>query len=74
MAVFLVGHDEDGAIEPDVLALHRFELRRGLLLVDSALELPPLTTGSNGRGLPARPCWSLRSPASPSSGCPGKGR
>jgi hypothetical protein len=43
MALFLVWHDEESAIEPDLLlALDRFELRRGLILVDSTLELSPL--------------------------------
>ena len=43
MALFLVWHDEDGAIEPELLlALDRFELRPGLILVDSELELSPL--------------------------------
>ena len=43
MALFLVWHDEESAIEPDLLlALDRFELRPGLILVDSALALSPL--------------------------------
>ncbi len=43
MALFLVWHDEDSAIAPDLLlALDRFELRRGLILVDSELSLSRL--------------------------------
>jgi hypothetical protein len=43
MAPFLVWHDEDGAIAEDLrLALDRFELRPGLFLVDSELDLSPL--------------------------------
>jgi hypothetical protein len=43
MALFLVWHDEDKAIADELrLALDRFELRPGLILVDSALELSPL--------------------------------
>jgi hypothetical protein len=43
MALFLVWHDEDGAIEPDLgLALDRVELRTGLILVDSDLALSAL--------------------------------
>jgi hypothetical protein len=43
MALFLVCHDEGNAIAPEVrLALDRFELRPGLILVDSALNLSPL--------------------------------
>ena len=43
MALFLVWHGEDGVIpaEPG-LVLDRFELRPGLLLVDSELGLSPL--------------------------------
>jgi hypothetical protein len=40
MALFLVWHDEESVIAPDLrLALDRFELRPGLILVDSELEL-----------------------------------
>jgi hypothetical protein len=43
MALFLVWHAEDRAIAPDLrLALDRFELRPGLILVDSELEQSPL--------------------------------
>ncbi|HEX8064521.1 MAG TPA: hypothetical protein VF535_15070 [Allosphingosinicella sp.] len=43
MALFLVVHDEDRAIGHDLrLALDRFELRPGLMLVDSGLDLSPL--------------------------------
>jgi hypothetical protein len=43
MALFLVRHDEDEAIPDEVgLALDLFELRPGLLLVDSGLHLSPL--------------------------------
>ncbi len=43
MALFLVWHDEDSAIADDLLlALDRFELRPGLILVDSELGLSPL--------------------------------
>ena len=41
--LFLVWHDEESAIAPDLLlALDRFELRPGLTLVDSELGLSPL--------------------------------
>ena len=43
MALFLVWHDGDCAIEPALrLALDRFELRDGLLLIDSDLTLSKL--------------------------------
>ena len=43
MALFLVWHDEESAIAPDLsLALDRFELRPGLVLVHSDLDLSPL--------------------------------
>ena len=43
MALFLVWHDGESAIEAELLlALDRFELRPGLLLVDSPLALSPL--------------------------------
>ncbi|HEX8365119.1 MAG TPA: hypothetical protein VF603_07535 [Allosphingosinicella sp.] len=43
MGLFLVWHDPERAIEPEVLlALDRFELRPGLLLVESADALSPL--------------------------------
>ncbi|MGA9581047.1 MAG: hypothetical protein WBR13_03635 [Allosphingosinicella sp.] len=43
MALFLVRHDEESAIAPELeLALDRFELRPGLILVDSELGLSPL--------------------------------
>ena len=43
MALFLVWHEEGHSIEPEILlALDRFELRPGLMLVDSALALSPL--------------------------------
>jgi hypothetical protein len=43
MALFLVRHDEDSVIDEDLaLALDRFELRPGLLLVDSDLSLSQL--------------------------------
>jgi len=41
MALFLVWHDEDSAISPE-LGLDRFELRPGLILVDSELALSAL--------------------------------
>jgi len=43
MALFLVWHDGDSAIAPELsLALDRFELHPGLILVDSELALSPL--------------------------------
>jgi hypothetical protein len=43
MALFLVWHDEESAVADELLlALDRFELRPGLVLVDSALALSPL--------------------------------
>jgi hypothetical protein len=43
MALFLVRHDEDSVIDDDLaLALDRFELRPGLLLVESELSLSQL--------------------------------
>jgi hypothetical protein len=43
MALFLVCHDPELAIEPELLlALERFELSPGLLLVESADALSPL--------------------------------
>ena len=43
MALFLVWHDEDKAIPPDLgVASERFELCPGLTLVDSPLDLSPL--------------------------------
>ena len=43
MALFLVWHEEGRTIEPELrLALDRFELRDGLMLVDSPLALSPL--------------------------------
>lgn len=43
MALFLVSHDPERAIAPELLlALDRFELRPGLLLVDSPEALSPL--------------------------------
>ncbi|HEU0100404.1 MAG TPA: hypothetical protein VFQ67_16720 [Allosphingosinicella sp.] len=43
MALFLVWHDEDIAIAPEPdLALDRFELRPGLVLIESDLGLSPL--------------------------------
>ena len=43
MALFLVWHEEGRVIDPEVrLALDRFELRPGLMLVDSTLEQSPL--------------------------------
>jgi hypothetical protein len=43
MPLFLVCHDPDGAIADETrLALDRFELRPGLVLVDSGLGLSPL--------------------------------
>ena len=43
MALFLVWHDEERAIGPEqLLALERFELRPGLILVESDLGLSPL--------------------------------
>jgi hypothetical protein len=43
MALFLVWHDPEQAIEPELLfALDRCELRPGLLLVDSDSGLSPL--------------------------------
>jgi hypothetical protein len=43
MALFLVWHDEEAAIAPELaLALDRFELRPGLSLVDSDLRLSRL--------------------------------
>jgi hypothetical protein len=41
--LFLVWHDEDSVIADDLsLAFDRFELRPGLILVDSELALSPL--------------------------------
>jgi hypothetical protein len=43
MALFLVSHDPERAIEPELLlALESFELRPGLLLIDSDDALSPL--------------------------------
>jgi hypothetical protein len=43
VALFLVWHDEGSAIAAEVrLSLDRFELRAGLMLVDSELGLSPL--------------------------------
>jgi hypothetical protein len=43
MPLFLVWHEEAASIDPELLlALDRFELRPGLMLVDSELELSPL--------------------------------
>ena len=43
MALYLVRHGPNARIEPELaLALDRFELEDGLLLVDSALGLSPL--------------------------------
>jgi hypothetical protein len=43
MALFLVWHEEGRTIEPELrLTLDRFELRDGLMLVDSPLALSPL--------------------------------
>ncbi|HEX8655434.1 MAG TPA: hypothetical protein VF693_09455 [Allosphingosinicella sp.] len=43
MGLFLVWHDPERAIEPELLlALDRFELCPGLMLVDSADALSPL--------------------------------
>lgn len=43
MGLFLVWHDPEQAIEPELLcALERFELSPGLLLVESADGLSPL--------------------------------
>ncbi|HEX8620535.1 MAG TPA: hypothetical protein VF718_01050 [Allosphingosinicella sp.] len=43
MTLFLVWHDEDRAIADELrLALESFELRPGLILVDSELGLSPL--------------------------------
>jgi hypothetical protein len=68
MALFLVWHDEDRAIVPEPgLALDRFELRPGLLLVDSDLQLWPLYHEVDGRFRPARPCSSRRAPICPGS-------
>ena len=43
MALFLVWHEEGRTIDPEtLLALDRFELRPGLMLVDSGLTLSRL--------------------------------
>jgi hypothetical protein len=43
VALFLVSHEEGRAIDPELLlALDHFELRPGLMLVDSPLDLSPL--------------------------------
>ena len=43
MALFLVWHDEERAIGAEfLLALERFELRPGLMMVESDLGLSPL--------------------------------
>jgi hypothetical protein len=56
MALFLVWHDEESAIAPELrLALERFELRPGLILVDSDLALSPLYHRIKGALPPGSP-------------------